>query len=41
MLTALLKLLKDNNIILPIVDIETGIYYSDNPEYRNLLKKHL
>lgn len=40
MLETLLKFVCVHNIHVPIVDIETGIQYCDNSEYRQLIKKY-
>lgn len=38
MLEELLKFVRTHNIFVPIVDIETGMEYCDNLEYRELIK---
>lgn len=40
MLNGLLELVKKENISVPIVDIETGLKYVDNQEYRQLIKNY-
>lgn len=40
MLIRLLEFVKNNHIKVPIVDIDTGLEYQDNPEYRQLIKKY-